>query len=144
MKKLFSKNETIVSRVGISPVGSGYYRICRLSFHLLAYSIYKKALHEGCNAKFVIRCDDTNFKNSNRKFLYEYLNVLNELNVKADLYPDSLDCNGYSLFQSERGDLYKKSVDSLLLKKMAFVDKTGAVFFDIKEFSKQFSFLLVD
>ncbi len=138
MSTSFCGVNKIVSRIGITPVGSSKYRVNRLRFHLLAYVIARKAKLLGKESKFFIRCDDTNSSNVNRNFLDSYLEVLTSLGVIPDLTPyDKVD-NEFSLFQSERGDLYKMFVDQLIEKDLVFNDSSGALFFSPEEFSKQF------
>lgn len=134
----------LISRVGITPVGSGEYRLNRLRFHLLAYSIARKEQLEGHEAKFIIRCDDTNEANVDRSFLDPYLEVLESLGVKADLDPYDVDQTGGSLFQSKRKDIYARYCEQLIDKKLAFQDATGAIFFDTIKFFEEFDERLQD
>ncbi len=128
----------IVTRSGITPVGSSKYRINRLRYHLLAYSISQHAKLNGLNAKYIIRCDDTNTESSNRSFLYAYLEVLKEIGVCPDLWPYDSDQSGHSLFQSERADIYHKYIQHLINDGLAYVHNSGAFFFDTLAFEKKF------
>ena len=137
-------SNNIVSRIGITPVGSSKYRLNRLRFHLLAYSVARKAQLEGLNGKFIIRCDDTNANNINRAFLDPYLEVLDSLGVKADLTPYDADATGKSLFQSERSDIYREYCAKLMNNKFAYIDDSSAIFFDTVKFFEEFEHSLVE
>ena len=119
----------VISRVGITPVGSSKYRVNRLRFHLLAYAVARNAKLNGNDAEFIIRCDDTDTSNTNRSFLDSYLEVLESLDVRADIAPYDKDHNGNSMFQSERGDIYREFTNRLLISNLAYNDSSGAVFF---------------
>ncbi len=144
MKKEFESGTKMVSRIGITPVGSAKYRVNRLRFHLLAYSIARKAQLVGQEGEFIIRCDDTNSTDTNRSFLDGYLDVLSSLKIRSDYSPYCLDRNGFSLFQSERGILYQPFVAQLLKAGLAFKDVSGAIFFNPREFLKRFQDFLVE
>lgn len=128
----------IVTRSGITPVGSPKYRINRLRYHLLAYSISQRAKLNGLNAKYIIRCDDTNAESSDRSFLYAYLEVLKEIGVCPDLWPYDIDQSGHSLFQSERSHIYHTYIQQLINDGLAYTQDTGAIFFDTLAFEKRF------
>ncbi len=136
--------DKVISRIGITPVGSAKYRVNRLRFHLLAYAITRKFQLAGKEAAFFIRCDDTDSSNVNLAFLDSYLEVLFSLGVVPNLTPYDKDSGGFSLFQSKRGDLYKMFIDRLLESGLAFKDSTGAIFFHTEEFSRRFQGLLTD
>lgn len=134
----------MVSRVGITPVGSAKYRVNRLRFHLLAYAVARKAQLAGYEAEFIIRCDDSDASNTNRSFLEGYLEVLFSLGVSPNLTPRDKDTSGFSLFQSERGELYGEFVTRLMDAQLAFRDVSGAIFFDSEEFSRRFQHIMID
>lgn len=134
----------IVTRSGITPVGSSKYRINRLRYHLLAYSISRRAKLNGLNAKYIIRCDDTNAESSDRSFLYAYIDVLKEIGVHPDLWPYDIDQSGHSLFQSERSDIYHTYIQQLINDGLAYAHDTGAIFFDTVAFERQFRHKLKD
>lgn len=144
MSKNLCNSDKIVSRIGITPVGSKKYRVNRLRFHLLAYAIARKAQLIGKDAKFFVRCDDTDTSNTTRSFLDAYLEVLFSLGIVPDLIPSDRDENGFSLFQSEREDLYRMFVSRLAKLGLAFKDSSGAIFFHTEEFSKRFQHLIID
>lgn len=136
--------DKVISRIGITPVGSAKYRVNRLRFHLLAYVVARKFQLAGKEASFFIRCDDTDSGNVNRAFLDSYLEVLLSLGVVPNLTPYNTDSGGFSLFQSKRGDLYRIFIDRLLGSGLAFKNSTGAIFFNSEEFSRRFQDLLTD
>lgn len=124
-----------ITRIGIAPVGSPSYRLNRLRFHLFAYTVARNAYLHNQEARFYIRCDDTDSTKSKRDFLYSYLSVLERLGVKADKYPYDTDSSGYRLFQSERTDLYKEYLQKLLDQGLAY-SYQGAFFFDTHKFAE--------
>ncbi|MEK7497193.1 MAG: glutamate--tRNA ligase family protein [Patescibacteria group bacterium] len=134
----------IITRSGITPVGSSKYRINRLRYHLLAYSISRRAKLDGQSSKYIIRCDDTNAENTNRSFLDAYLDVLNKIGVCPDIGPYERDESGHSLFQSERTDIYQTYIQQLVRDGLAYLDATGATLFDTSMFEKQFRHLIPD
>ncbi|MDR2337488.1 MAG: hypothetical protein LBE20_02420 [Deltaproteobacteria bacterium] len=134
----------IVTRSGITPVGSPQYRINRLRYHLLAYSISQSAKLNRFESKYIIRCDDTNAETSNHSFLYAYLDVLKNIGVCPDMWPYDRDENGYSLFQSERTDIYQTYIQQLISDGLAYIDITGAIFFDTGAFERKFRHLIQD
>ncbi len=138
----FHDMNRVVSRIGITPVGGPKYRVYRLRFHLLAYSIARKAKLLGKESKFIVRCDDTNSSNVNRDFLDPYLTVLYSLGVKPDLTPYDKDESGFSLFQSKRGELYRFFIDRLIEMNLAFKDSSGAIFFSPEKFVNKFRSVL--
>ncbi len=142
MIKNIHEMDRVVSRIGITPVGGPKYRVYRLRFHLLAYSIVRKAKLLGKESKFIIRCDDTNSNNVNRDFLDPYLSVLYSLGINPDLTPYDNDEAGFSLFQSKRGELYRSYVDRLIETGLAFKDSSGAIFFSPEKFTNKFKDIL--
>lgn len=124
----------IVSRIGVTPVGSARYRVNRLRFHLLAFTVAQSARLKGEEAEFLVRCDDTNEANINREYLDAYLKTLSEVGVSFDATPYDSDKSGYSMFQSQRSDLYSEKVTELLDKGLAFKGQDGAIFFDVPKY----------
>lgn len=128
----------IISRIGLTPVGSEKYRVNRLRFHLLAYSIARSAQLRGESAQFIIRCDDTDRIRDNREYLDPYLKVLDSIGVNADKTPYDKDSYGLPLIQSMRGPLYSKYLNELTGKGLTLVDSTGATFFNTEKFANIF------
>lgn len=126
----------VVSRIGITPVGSAKYRVNRLRLHLLAYSIARQAQLRGDLGEFIVRCDNTDTERSNNEFLDSYLNTLQSLGVRTNLDPSTKDRQGNSLFQAERGALYKHFLNELEKQGLLLKDGSGAVFFDTERFSE--------
>ncbi len=134
----------IVSRIGVTPVGGGRYRVNRLRFHLLAFTVARSAKLKGEDAEFLIRCDDTNEENINRDYLDTYLKTLSEVGVSFDATPYDSDKSGYSMFQSQRSGLYGEKVTELLDRGFAYKTGDGAVFFDVPKYIEDYRHLLED
>jgi len=132
----------VVSRIGITPVGSVRYRINRLRLHLLAYTIAQSAKLHGSEAEFIVRCDDTNKETTNKEYLDAYLQTLSEIGVNFDTTPYDKDRNGYPMFQSQRSKLYKAKVDELLDKGLAYRESDRSVFFDVSAYIESHQSLL--
>lgn len=134
----------IVSRIGVTPVGSARYRVNRLRFHLLAFAIAQSARLKGEEAEFLVRCDDTNEANVNRDYLDAYLQTLSEVGVSFDATPYDSDKSGYSMFQSQRSGLYSERVTELLDRGLAYKTEDGAVFFNVSKYAEDYRHLLED
>lgn len=134
----------IVSRIGVTPVGSARYRVNRLRFHLLAFTVARSAKLKGEVAEFLVRCDDTNEANTNRDYLDAYLKTLSEVGVSFDATPYDSDKSGYPMFQSQRSGLYSERVTELLDRGLAYKTEDGAVFFDVSKYAKDYRHLLED
>lgn len=129
--------EQVISRIGITPVGSPEYRLNRLRFHLLAYSVARKATLAGDNGLFYIRSDNTDRNKVNDSFLEPHLKVLAEIGVKADKYPTDKDSKGFRLIQSERTEIYNNYLSRLRSDGLVFVNETGATYFNTKLFAEK-------
>ncbi len=134
----------IVSRIGVTPVGGARYRVNRLRFHLLAFTVARSAKLKGEDAEFLVRCDDTNEANTNRDYLDAYLKTLSEIGVSFDATPYDSDKSGYSMFQSQRSGLYSERVTELLDRGLAYKTEDGAVFFDVPKYTEDYRHLLED
>jgi len=126
--------DRVISRVGITPVGSPRYRVNRLRFHLLAYVISEKACLEGNEGVFLVRCDDTNEENTDISYLDAYLRTLKYLGVDPDEGPHGTDREGESFFQSRRKVLYESALKKLTRDGYTFEDGFGATYFDAEAF----------
>lgn len=134
----------IVSRIGVTPVGSARYRVNRLRSHLLAFTVAQSSRLKGGEAEFIVRCDDTNEANINRDYLSAYLETLSKVGVTFDTTPYDFDRNGYPMFQSQRSDLYREKVFELLNRGLAYKGEDGAVFFDVPKYIESHRHLLKD
>ncbi len=128
----------VISRVGITPVGSPHYRLNRLRLHILAYSLVRHAQLTGREGLFIARCDDTNKANLDRSYLDSYLQTLKEIGVNFAKTPYAKDQNGHSLFQSQRSEIYSQKLEELRTKGLVLEDSTGAAFFNTQAFAVQY------
>lgn len=126
----------IVSRIGLTPVGSAKYRINRLRYHLLAYSIARQSQLKGEDSEFIIRCDDTDRVRDDISFLDPYLDTLTSLGVEANRGPYDKDATGLPLIQSKRTELYMEYVRELKAQGLVIDDASGALLFDTSAFAE--------
>jgi glutamyl/glutaminyl-tRNA synthetase len=125
----------VVSRVGITPVGSPMYRLNRLRLHLLAYAIARKAKLDGAGGAFIIRCDDTDKTKIDHSYLDAYIDTLSELGITPDYGPYGRDQNGYPYFQSQRVAIYQRYLAELISKDLAYKEVSGAILFNVTKFA---------
>lgn len=135
-----STKDKKVFRVGVSPVRPNP-KIGGLRSHLYNYAFAKSEALKGLDSKIIFRVDDTNNEKHLPENVKELYNFFSEgLGLSFDVTPDnSFSKIGASVFQSERQDVYKRYLEELFDKHVAFLDKdSGLVLFDIESFIKHY------
>lgn len=135
------KKEKMVFRLGVSPTDSTNKRIGALRTHLYNYGFAKSEKMKGADSAIIYRVDDTNkAAQSKEKTLSNYNFFTEVLGLEFDVTPyNAQEEIGQSVFQSERQEVYKRSLEILFDKHIAFVDpESGLTLFDIEKFIRDY------
>ncbi|MDO8617622.1 MAG: glutamate--tRNA ligase family protein [Candidatus Uhrbacteria bacterium] len=135
------KRERLVFRAGISPTESNK-KIGPVRSHLYNYAFAKSEAWKGKDSTIIFRVDDTNKKKHTREKAEDLFRFFSDtLGFHFDITPENAEKEtGQSVFQSERQEIYRRYVEELFDKQVAFLDKdSGLVLFDIKKFIDEYA-----
>lgn len=124
-----------IFRLEVSPVEANK-TIGPVRSHLYSFVIAKRMELNGYKVSYVIKCDDSDLKKHKKENFYDIHTFLISLGIKADIHPyNSEKILGCSLFQYERGEIYRKYLERLLdCRLVSSTENSGFVVFDIEKF----------
>jgi glutamyl/glutaminyl-tRNA synthetase len=134
------EKERLVFRVGMSPTESNK-KIGPIRSHLYNYAFAKSEAEKGKDSKIIFRVDDTDKEKHTKERAEEIFKFFTDtLGFCFDITPHNAEKEiGQSIFQSERQEIYRRYLEELFDKHVAFIDKgSGLVLFDIKKFINQY------
>lgn len=107
---MFEKKEKIVTRMAPSPTGNLHIGTARTALYNYLYA-------RKCGGDFIMRSEDTDAKRSTKEFENEILEGLAWLGLEWDTF----------YRQSERKDIYRSYIDTLLKKDLAYLSREESV-----------------
>lgn len=132
-----SKFDKIITRGGCCPFvhAAGSMGIGELRSNLYNYAFAKYVARNGGVGEFILRCDDTDPRRVDIKFLDPmYRTLVETVGMEIDYHPyNSKERLGCSLIQTERKELYGEYIDRLLTSGFA-CRQHSVVHFDVAAF----------
>ncbi|MCH7399403.1 glutamate--tRNA ligase family protein [Belliella sp. DSM 107340] len=99
----------------IAPTPSGFLHLGNLYSFLLTYSLANKY-----KSKILLRIDDLDSERIKKKYIQDIFDTLDFLEISFDLGPKNLKDFEHNFSAHHRLELYKKSIDELIGKKLIF------------------------